>query len=131
MQNLNIVKLAVDKIRPNPRNPRTHSGKQIRQLAASIKEFGFTNPILIDEVNEIIAGHGRLEAAKSLGLTEVPCIPLDGLSAAQKKALVIADNKLALNAGWDVEILQEQMLELIDLDFEIETTGFEGQSCRE
>ena len=125
MRNLNIVKLAVDKIRPNPRNPRSHSGKQIRQLAASIKEFGFTNPILIDEANEIIAGHGRFEAAKSLGLTEVPCIPLDGLSAAQKKALVIADNKLALNAGWDVEILQEQMLELIDLDFEIETTGFE------
>lgn len=100
MRNLTITNLAVDEIRPNPRNPRTHSAKQVRQIAASIREFGFTSPILIDEANEIIAGHGRLEAARSVGLIEVPCICLTGLTSAQKQALVIADNKLALNAGW-------------------------------
>lgn len=125
MRNLTITILAADEIRPNPRNPRTHSAKQVQQIAASIREFGFTNPILIDEANEIIAGHGRLEAARSVGLSEVPCICLAGLTPAQKKALVIADNKLALNAGWDIEILQEQMLELIDDGFELEITGFE------
>ena len=125
MRNLTITHLAVNEIRPNPRNPRTHSAKQVRQIAASIREYGFTNPILIDEANEIIAGHGRLEAAKSIEVSEVPCICLVGLTKAQKKALLIADNKLALNAGWDVEILQEQMLELIDEGFELEMTGFE------
>lgn len=125
MRNLTITNLAVEEIRPNPRNPRTHSAKQVRQIAASIREFGFTNPILIDEADEIIAGHGRLEAAKSIKLSKVPCIRLDGLTQAQKKALLIADNKLALNAGWDTEILHEQMLELIDDHFELEITGFE------
>lgn len=125
MRNLTITHLAIDEIRPNPRNPRTHSAKQVRQIAASISEFGFTNPILIDEANEIIAGHGRLVAARAISLSEAPCIRLSGLTQAQKKALLIADNKLALNAGWDVEILQEQMLELIDDGFELEMTGFE------
>ena len=130
MRNLTITNLAIDEVRPNPRNPRTHSAKQVQQIAASIKELGFTNPILIDEANEIIAGHGRLEAAKSIRLNEVPCIRLDGLTQPQKKALLIADNKLALNAGWDIEILQEQMLELIDDGFELEITGFETTEIR-
>ncbi len=126
MRTLNITDLAVDEIRPNPRNPRTHSNKQLRQIANSIEEFGFTNPILIDEANEVIAGHGRLSAAKAVGLSSLPCIRLEGLTPEQKKALLITDNKLALNAGWDLEILQEQMLELIDDGFELETTGFEA-----
>ncbi len=125
MRNLTITNLAVDEIRPNPRNPRTHSAKQVSQIAASIREFGFTNPILIDETDEIIAGHGRLEGARAVGLAEVPCIRLEGLTNAQKKALVIADNKLAINAGWDLEILEEQMLELIDEGLDLEITGFE------
>jgi DNA modification methylase len=125
MRNLSITNLAVDAIRPNPRNPRTHSAKQVKQIASSIQEFGFTNPILIDETGEIIAGHGRLEAAKSAGHTEVPCIRLEGLTQAQKKALVIADNKLALNASWDLEILEVQMLELIDEGLDLDITGFE------
>lgn len=110
---------------PYVNNARTHSDKQVNQVAASIKEFGFTNPILIDESNGIIAGHGRLQAAQKLNLDEVPCIILEGLTEAQKKAYVIADNQLALNAGWDDDLLKLEIENLKELDFDIELLGFE------
>jgi hypothetical protein len=97
--------LPVTELRPFRRNAGTHSKKQIKQIAESIRIFGFTNPVLIDETRTVLAGHGRLAAAKLLGLKEVPCIRLTKMTAAQKQAYVIADNKLALNAGWDEEIL--------------------------
>jgi len=109
---------------PYARNSRTHSDEQVAQIAASIKEWGFTNPILVDEDGEIIAGHGRLLAAQKLGLDEVPCITAVGWSDAQKKAYVIADNKLALNAGWDDILLKREVKELTDLNFDVELTGF-------
>jgi len=109
---------------PYARNSRTHSDEQVAQIAASIKEWGFTNPILVDVDGEIIAGHGRLLAAQKLGLDEVPCITAVGWSDAQKKAYVIADNKLALNAGWDDSLLKIEFKELTDLNFDVELTGF-------
>ncbi len=114
-------------LRPYLRNARTHSPKQVRQIAASIEEFGFTNPVLIDAEGGIIAGHGRVEAAKLLGLEKVPAIRLDHLSEAQKRAYVIADNRLAQLAGWDNELLalELQFLSTLDLDFDVEITGFE------
>ena len=105
MNNLNIEYQEVAKLTPYARNSRTHSDEQVSQIAASIKEFGWTNPILIDEKDGIIAGHGRLMAAQRLNEANVPTIRLSGLTEAQKKAYVIADNKLALNAGWDEEML--------------------------
>lgn len=112
---------------PSPRNSRTHSARQIAQIVASIREFGFTNPILIDENRVIIAGHGRLEAARKAGLSKVPVISLEHLGDAQKRALALADNKIALNAGWDDEMLRLELTELsaIALDFDIELTGFD------
>ena len=109
---------------PDPRNARTHSKRQINQLRASIEEFGFTNPILADPNGHIIAGHGRLQAARAMELTEVPTIVLEGLSETQKRALRIADNKIALNAGWDLEILQSELKELASLDVDIDLAGF-------
>jgi DNA modification methylase len=111
---------------PYANNSRTHSDDQVSQVAASIKEFGFTNPILIDEKGGIIAGHGRLMAAKKLGLEKVPTITLAGLSEAQKKAYVIADNKLALNAGWDTTALTAELERLQELDFNLDLTGFDA-----
>ncbi len=110
---------------PYAMNSRTHSDEQVAQVAASIKEFGFTNPILVDEFNVIIAGHGRLMAAKKLGLDQVPTITLEGLTEAQRKAYVIADNKLALNAGWDDQALQTELERLQELDFDLALTGFD------
>jgi DNA modification methylase len=107
-------------------NSRTHSDDQVAQIAASIKEFGFTNPILIDDHETIIAGHGRLMAARKLKLTEVPTITLEGLTEAQKKAYVIADNKLALNAGWDTEALTAELRRLQELDFDLDLIGFDS-----
>ncbi len=114
-------------LKPSNHNARTHSRKQIRQIGESIQTFGFTNPILIDEGNVLIAGHGRLEAAKNLGLDEVQAIRLFHLSEAQKRALMLADNKIALNAGWDLEILAAELTSLseMQLDFSLEVTGFE------
>jgi DNA modification methylase len=109
---------------PAERNARTHSPEQIGQIAASIHEWGWTNPILIDEDHAIIAGHGRLEAARAAGLAEVPTIALTGLSAAQKRALAIADNKLALNAGWDDDLLRLELSELGLEGFDLGLTGF-------
>ena len=114
-------------LRPCRNNARLHSRRQVHQIAASIREFGFNNPVLIDRKNEIIAGHGRAEAAKVLGLDVVPCIRIEHLSEEQKRAYIIADNKLALNAGWDPEILaiELQHLSSLDLSFDLEITGFE------
>jgi len=111
---------------PYAMNSRIHSDDQVAQIAASIKEFGFTNPILIDDAAGIIAGHGRLMAAKRLNLTEVPTITLAGLTEAQKKAYVIADNKLALNAGWDTEALTAELRRLQELDFDLDLIGFDS-----
>lgn len=111
---------------PYTQNSRTHSDDQINQIAASIKEFGFTNVVLIDEDNGIIAGHGRIEAAKKLSMGEVPCIVLSGLTKAQKKAYIIADNQLALNAGWDLDTLKLELETLKELDFDIDLLGFDG-----
>jgi ParB-like chromosome segregation protein Spo0J len=109
---------------PYARNSRTHSPEQVGQIAASIKEFGFTNPVLIDGEDGIIAGHGRVMAAQKLGLDQVPCIELKHLTAAQKKAYIIADNKLALNAGWDLDMLRVELVDLGDMQFNVELTGF-------
>ena len=119
-----VERRKISSIVPYARNSRTHSDEQVAQIASSIKEWGFTNPILVDIDGEIIAGHGRLLAAQKLGLDEVPCITAVGWSEAQKKAYVIADNKLALNAGWDNDMLAVEFGELKDLDFDLELTGF-------
>lgn len=111
---------------PYAKNSRTHSEIQVSQIAASIKEWGFTNPIIIDEDNGIIAGHGRLLAAQKLGLADVPCVQVMGWSAAQKKAYIIADNKLALNAGWDEDMLKLELEDLQGMDFDVELLGFDA-----
>ncbi len=120
-----IVNWAIERLIPFARNPRTHSDAQIAQIAASIVEFGFNNPILVDTKAGIIAGHGRLLAARKLGLAEVPVIVLDHLTEAQKRAYVIADNKLAENAGWDDEMLRAEIEALQDENFDVGLLGFE------
>ena len=110
---------------PYVNNTRTHSEEQINQIASSIKEFSFTNPVLIDEQGGIIAGHGRVMGAKKLGLKEVPTITLDNLTEAQKKAYIIADNKIALNAGWDEELLKIELQSLQEMDFDYSDLGFD------
>jgi DNA modification methylase len=119
-----IVEREVQTLRPYSRNARTHSKKQIKQIAASIERFGFTNPVLMSDDGEIIAGHGRVEAARLLGMKSVPTIALSHLSEAERRAYVLADNKLALNAGWDREILAVELQGLIDLGFDMSVTGF-------
>jgi ParB-like chromosome segregation protein Spo0J len=119
-----IEHLPLDALVPYARNSRTHSPEQIAQVAASIREFGFTNPVLIDAQGGIIAGHGRVMAARQLGLAEVPCIRLPHLTDAQKRAYIIADNKLALNAGWDDELLALELRDLDALGFDLDLTGF-------
>jgi ParB-like chromosome segregation protein Spo0J len=109
---------------PYINNSRTHSDEQTTQIASSIKEFGFTNPVLIDELGGLIAGHGRLMAAKKLDLKEVPCIVLSGLTEAQKKAYIIADNQLPQNAGWDLDKLKLEIDTLSEMDFDIDLLGF-------
>ncbi len=122
---LKIEYVATDDLIPYINNSRTHSESQIKQIAASIREFGFTNPILIDDQSTIIAGHGRVMAAQLLGLDDVPTITLEDLSEAQRKAYVIADNKLALNAGWDIDALSIEINQLADLDFDLNILGFD------
>lgn len=119
-----ITERRVSELKPYQRNARTHSRKQLKQIAASIERFGFTNPVLVSDDGEIVAGHGRVEAAKLLGLASVPTIALSHLSEAERRAYVLADNKLALNAGWDRDILAIELQALIDLEFEVELTGF-------
>jgi 16S rRNA G966 N2-methylase RsmD len=116
---------SVRELRPHPNNARTHSRKQIRQIANSIAQFGFCNPVLVDEAKQIIAGHGRVEAAKHLGIDAVPTCQLSHLSEADKRAYVLADNKLAEKAGWDRELLAIELQGLIELDVDIELIGFE------
>jgi DNA modification methylase len=127
LSELSIVNQPVDSLAAYPSNARTHSKHQIRQIAASIKEFGFTNPVLIDRHNAIIAGHGRVEAAKLLGIDQVPTIRLDGLTEDQVRAYVIADNRLAEKAGWDKAILaiELQHLLIVESDLDVTVTGFE------
>ncbi len=121
----NIVKMHTKDLIPYARNSRTHSQEQIAQIVGSIKEWGFTNPVLIDSDNQIIAGHGRTLAAQKMGMEAVPCLVANGWTEAQKKAYIIADNKLALNAGWDDEMLRVEFEELEELGFDLELTGFE------
>lgn len=112
---------------PYARNSRAHSDAQVAQIAASIREFGFTNPVLVDGANGVIAGHGRILAARKLGMDTVPVIELAHLSEAQKRAYVIADNKLALNAGWDDEMLRIEISELTDAGFDVSLLGFSDE----
>jgi DNA modification methylase len=123
-----LIYSAVADIKPAERNPRAHSVDQIRQIADSIREFGFTNSILVDSDNTIVAGHGRLEAAKMIGLTKVPTVCIDHLTPAQLRAYAIADNKLAENAGWDRNLLALELEYIVklDIDFDLSTTGFEA-----
>lgn len=124
MNSLAVSYVAIGDLIPYARNARTHSDEQVAQIAGSIREFGFTNPILVDGERGIIAGHGRLMAARKLGLAEVPTIELAGLSETQKRAYVIADNKLAMNAGWDDALLSAELGELGDAGFDLSLTGF-------
>lgn len=121
---IDVVPISLATLRPYPTNPRTHSKKQIRQIADSIRRFGFTNPVLVSDDDEIIAGHGRVEAAKLLQMKSVPAVRLSHLNAVQRKAYLIADNKLALNSGWDHQLLAVELQALVDLDFGVEITGF-------
>ena len=127
----NMTEKKIDDLIPYINNSRTHSEEQVAQIAASIKEFGFTNPILIDKGNSIIAGHGRIMAAKKLGMKKVPCIVLADLSETQIKAYVIADNKLALNAGWNDELLAVELEQLLDSDFDLDLLGFSDAELNE
>jgi ParB-like chromosome segregation protein Spo0J len=119
--------MAVDALVPYARNTRTHSDAQVAQLAAGITEFGFTNPVLIDADGGIIAGHGRVMAARKLGMAEVPCIRLGHLTEAQKRAYIIADNKLAMNAGWDESMLALEFADLKEIGVDLALTGFDLQ----
>lgn len=125
---MKIETIKIEKLIPYARNSRTHSDQQVAQVAASIREFGFTNPVLIDSEDGIIAGHGRVMAARKLGLAEVPCIRLGHLTETQKRAYIIADNKLALNSGWDEEMLGLELAELREADFDLGLTGFDASS---
>lgn len=115
----------IDTLIPYARNARTHSETQIAQIAASIREFGFLSPIIVSEDNTILCGHGRFYASQKLGLKKVPCIKESHLTEAQKRAYIISDNKLSLNAGWDDELLTVELSELQDLGFDLELTGFD------
>jgi hypothetical protein len=118
-------KVNIDKLVPYARNARTHSKEQILQLRASLREFGFVNPVIVDKDYNIIAGHGRVLAAREEELTEIPCVFAEHLTEAQKRAYILADNRLALNAGWDEELLALEFGELKDLGFDLELTGFD------
>jgi len=123
---MKIEQIPVDRLIPYARNSRTHSDEQVAQIASSIREFGFTNPVLIDGNDGIIAGHGRVLGARKLGMDAVPCIRLAHLSETQKRAYIIADNKLALNAGWDDELLRLELEELNVEEFKMELLGFDA-----
>ena len=128
------TKINIDKIKPYERNARIHSSKQIKQIMEAIKAFGFTNPLLIDDENNLIAGHGRLEAVKQLNIIdfkdkpikELPAIIITGLSEADKKALIIADNKIAENASWDYDLLQAEFQELEAINYDLDLMGFDN-----
>jgi len=128
---LTVIEVPIADLIPYVNNARTHSDEQVAQIAASIKEFGWTNPILIDGENGIIAGHGRLAAARKLKMDSVPAIQLNGLSETQKKALILADNKLALNSGWDENLLKIELSDLKAMDFDISIIGFSDDELNE
>jgi ParB-like chromosome segregation protein Spo0J len=119
-----IELIEIEKLIPYARNSRTHSDEQVAQIAGSIREFGFTNPVLINKDGTIVAGHGRVMAARKLGMESVPCLRLGHLTESQVRAYVIADNKLALNAGWDEEMLKAELDTLKDNGFDLNLTGF-------
>ncbi len=131
MNDLQVEKWPVEKLIPYARNARTHSADQVAQIAASIAEFGWTNPILADADGIVIAGHARLQAARKLGMTEVPVIVLDHLTDSQRRALVLADNRLALNAGWDEEMLRVELAALEEDGFNLELAGFTDEELEE
>lgn len=116
--------ISVDELQPHKNNSRTHSDEQIEQIRRSIEQFGFTNPVLIDGKNKVIAGHGRLLAAKKMGMGKIPCLQIDWLTEKQKRAYVIADNKIAENAGWDKALLRLELGELADDEFDVSVIGF-------
>ncbi len=126
MQQLSIKYLPLSEVAENASNARTHDRRQLRQIASSIREFGFTNPLLVDDDHVLVAGHGRLAAARLVGLEAVPVIVIAGLSDTRKRALMLADNKIALNAGWNVDLLASELhaLSSIEIDFDVEITGF-------
>lgn len=134
MRDYQYTKINIGKIKPYDKNARTHSSKQLEQIMNSIRQYGFTNPLLIDEDGGLIAGHGRLEAIKQLNrvefkdnpLIELPAIIITGLSEADKKALIIADNQIALNAGWDYEILSEELNELANISYDLDLLAFDN-----
>lgn len=118
-----VVKIA--DLKPYERNARTHSAEQVDQIAKSIEEFGFISPVLIDEDGNVIAGHGRIMAAQKLGLTEVPCLYIEGLTEDQKRAYILVDNRLTELGGWDMETVEEELKALADVGFEVSITGFD------
>jgi ParB-like chromosome segregation protein Spo0J len=122
---LNVEYRPIESLAPYANNPRTHSEEQIAQIAASIREFGFTNPILIDGNRRVIAGHGRFAAAKELGMEEVPCIDLRHLTEEQKRSYIIADNKITLNGGWNEDLLRVELTALKELGADLQLTGFD------
>ena len=122
---MQIKTVSVEKLIPYVKNSRTHSDGQVAQIAASIKEFGWTNPILVDGESGVIAGHGRLLAARKLGQKEVPVIELAHMTESQKRAYVIADNQLAMNAGWDTTLLSLELADLKEQGFEMDVLGFD------
>jgi ParB-like chromosome segregation protein Spo0J len=125
MNKIEVVYKNIDELIPYINNSRTHSDAQVAQIAASIKEFGWTNPVLMDGDNGIIAGHGRVLAARKLGQTEIPVIELEHLNDVQKRAYIIADNKLALNAGWDEDLLALELKDIENLGFDLSIIGFD------
>ena len=128
---MKTILLPLTELIPYATNAREHSDEQITQIAESILEFGFTNPILVDEYNHVIAGHGRIKAAAMLEIDAVPCVVLDGLSAAQKQAYILADNKLAMNADWNMDLLKAEMVELQNLQFDLTVIGFDLDEINE
>lgn len=120
-----IEYLPIAELVPYAKNARTHSDEQIAQIAASIREFGWTNPVLIDGHNGIVAGHGRVRAARTLGIHQVPCLRLDFMDEEQRRAYVLADNQLATQAGWDTDLLRGELLDLRELGFDLSLAGFD------
>ena len=129
LASLQIEQRSIDVLIPYARNAKQHSDAQVAQIAASIREFGWGAPILVDGRNNVIAGHGRLLAARKLGLSEVPVVPLIHLTDTQRKALILADNKIGENATWDDELLALELAELQEAGFDLELTGFSAEEC--
>lgn len=123
-----IVEVDIDTLIPYARNARTHSTEQVRQIAASIQRFGFNSPVLIDAENGIVAGHGRVLAAQSLGMDVVPCVRINWLTEEQKRAYILADNKIAENSSWDQTLFDAEVSDLLDFDLDLEALGFDIQT---